>query len=45
MSVVCRLLFVAGEYAELIVVTMFKNSFVAENLLYQIALSCSLYLL
>ena len=36
---------IAGENAELMVVTMLKNSFVAENLLCQIVLLCSLYLL
>jgi len=36
---------IAGENAELTVVTMLKNSFVAENLLCQIVLLCSLYLL
>ena len=45
-SVACRLLFIADENAHLMVVTMLKNAFVAENLLYQIlVLLCSLYLL
>ena len=42
----CRLLFVTGENAQLMVVTMLeKQCFVAENLLDQIVLLCSLYLL
>ena len=41
MSVACRLLFTAGENAQLMVVAMLKNCFVAGNLLYQIVLLSS----
>ena len=44
-SAVCRLLFIVGENAQLMVVTVEKQCCVAENLLYQVALLCSLYLL
>jgi len=46
MSTACRLFFTTGKNAELNVVTVLKNKcFVAENVLYQILLWCSLYLL
>jgi len=46
LSVACRLLFIAGENAQLLVVTVLRSSFsVGENLFYQIVLLCSLYLL
>ena len=44
-SAVSRLLFIAGENAELIVVTVEEQCIVAENLLYKIALFFSWYLL
>ena len=44
-SVAHRLLFVTGEDAELMVVTVLKKSLVVENWLCQTALLCSLYLL
>ena len=40
-----RLLFITDENAYPMVVTVEKQSFVAENLLYQKVLLCSLYLL
>ena len=43
MSAACRLLFIAGENAELMVMTVMKECFVAENLSYQMVLLCSLY--
>ena len=43
-SVACGLLFTAGENAQLMVVTVLKTS-IAGNVLYQIVLLCSLYLL
>ena len=44
MSRACRLLFIAGEVAQVMVVTVEKQRFVAENLLYQIVLLYSFYL-
>lgn len=44
-SAVCRLLFITGENESLMVVTVFKKCFVADSLLYQIALLNSLKLL
>ena len=44
MSMAFRLSFIAGENARLMVVTAEKECFVAENMLYQIVLWCSLYL-
>jgi len=41
----CRLFFVAGKNAELMVVTVLERCFEAENLLHQILLLCSLHLL
>uniref|UniRef100_A0A8C9L1U1 DUF3730 domain-containing protein n=1 Tax=Pavo cristatus TaxID=9049 RepID=A0A8C9L1U1_PAVCR len=41
-STACRPLFIAGENAELTVVTMLKNSFIAEDFLYQIVLLYSI---
>ena len=41
-SVTCRLLSIAGENAQLVVVTILKKSLIAENLLYQIVLLYSL---
>jgi len=38
MSLACRLLSITGENEQLMVVSMLKNSFVAENFLYQIVL-------
>jgi len=38
-----RLLFIIGENAQLMVVTVDKQCFVAEHLLYEIELLCSLY--
>jgi len=43
-SITCRHLLFAGKNAQLMVVTVLKNSSVAENLLYQVVLLCSLYL-
>jgi len=43
MSAACRLLFIAGDNAQLMVVIVEKGYFVAENLFYQIVLLCSLY--
>ena len=40
-----QFVFIAGENTQLMVVTVEKQRFVPENLLYQIALLCSLYLL
>ena len=45
MSITCALLFMAGEKAQPMVVTVLKNSFIADNLFYEISLWCSLYLL
>ena len=43
MSAECRLLFIGGKNAELMVVTIVeKQCFVAEDLLYQTVLLCSL---
>jgi len=43
MTAACRLLFIAGENAEVMVVTALKKQcFVAENFLYQIVLLCIL---
>jgi len=45
-SMACRLLFIAIENTQLMVVTMLKNKcFVAENVIDQIVLLYSLYLL
>ena len=41
MSTACRLLFITGENAWLMVVAMLKKCFVAEDLLFQIVLLCS----
>ena len=43
MSVAWSLLFIAGESAYLMMVTMLKNCFAVENLLYQIVLLSSLH--
>jgi len=44
-SAACRLLFITGENAQVVVVnTLKKWCFVVENMLYQIVLLCSLYL-
>ena len=45
MSTVCRLLFITDKNAQLMVVTVEKHCFVAENLLYRVVLLCSLCLL
>ena len=44
-STACRFLFIGGDSAQLMVVTAEEQCFVAENLLYQLVLLCSLYLL
>jgi len=41
MSVTCRLFVIAGENIQLMVGTVEKQCFVAENLLYQIVSLCS----
>ena len=45
-NTVCRLLFIAGKNAELMVLTVLKKKkrFVAENRVFQIVLLCFLYL-
>jgi len=40
-----QLMFIASENVPLVVVTVLKKRFVAENFLYQLVLLCSLYLL
>lgn len=45
MSTACRLLFVAGEDVQPVVVTAEKQHAIAETLLYQTVLLCSLWLL
>ena len=44
-SMACSLLFIVIKNANLMVVSLLKKYFVAENLLYQIVFLCSLYLL
>ena len=44
-NMACRLVFTAGEDAQLMIVTVKKYYFVAENFLYQIVILSSLYLL
>ena len=44
-SVTCRLLFIAGEDVQPVVVTAEKQHAIAETLLYQTVLLCSLWLL
>jgi len=43
MSAACRLLFTAGKNAQLMVVTMLKKCFLAEDLLYQ-TVPCPLFI-
>lgn len=45
MSALCRLLFIAGEDVQITVTNMLKECFLADNVLRQIVLFCSLYLL
>ena len=45
MSTACRLLFTAAKNAELMVAIMLEKRSAPENLLYQIVLLCSSYLL
>jgi len=45
MRVACRLLFITGKNAQIMVVTVLKKCSVAENFLSQIVLLCFLHLL